>query len=494
MPARALIIGIADYSSYDAAAGLPPGTSDLRGPVNDARTVAVLARLLGYRPEDIRVLTSAPISAGDVAPLFTGRAPEDVSLQGATFGPATRAAIEEGLAWLAEGLTDPVSRGILSWSGHGDVRDGEAVLCPADTGAGLAGAFTYGELLERLGGLESTNLTVFLDACHVAGRGRGTLSGGTLAGDTPRFQGKAVVYAACEPDEVAWEHHFGGRWHGVFTWALCRVLERWERHDGEGYHYVRISNRELVRRVGDLLHAMAFDQRPRLETDPERAGKAAFQFPFLRDDDFDPSGGDGKEIDPSMGSAFQGTAVSGLSLIQLYSNSGLSNNVGWLVAVGDSNVTTGTFTWQANRSYWYFVPSFVSSNYGGFPTADFWGEVDTTSELPLPQVGQVIIELDNNPFTTVEYHNPGQDKYYELKQVHSSGSQFVGWMRPELDGGGDLASVAWFSQAIWNGQQWVPRAWFMDASAGDGVMHFDWKGTCNPAHMDHASKIRDYVR
>lgn len=494
MPAYALIIGINDYTAFAASQGAAPGSSDLRGAVNDARSHAVLARLLGYPAANIRVLTAPGLTAADVAATFEGRAPTDVSLDGATFGEATRAAIEEGLAWLAKGLAKKGSRGILAWSGHGDVRDEEGVLCPSDTVSGLATAFSYGELLERLGGVGTYNLTVLLDACHVAGRGRGTLSGGTLTDDEPRLGDHAAVYAACEPTGVAYEHHFDGRWHGAFSWALNRVLERWERADGRGYNYVRISNLELVERAWALLDALSFDQQPCYEGDPDRLGEAAFQFPAIRDDSFDPAALDDREIDPSQGTAFQGSPVSGLSQLRIFSDASLSTLVGWVVAVGGEEVTTGSVTWEPNRSYWHFAPSFLSSagSYHGFPQADFWVQV-STAEMILPGSNAVVMSFDNGPFTGIEQHNPNDNHYYQLKKpLQNNQEADEGWVRVDHDNG-ELTGLTWWQQARQVNGQWQVSPWLGALPSGVSVMRYHWRGQHNPGNMEHASKVHDDV-
>jgi hypothetical protein len=80
----ALIIGVNDYRALD-----PSGLTDLRGACNDARVWAVAARSLGM--EQIRILTSPPLSADDLS----------IDTAGITFGEATAAEIRDGVGWLA---------------------------------------------------------------------------------------------------------------------------------------------------------------------------------------------------------------------------------------------------------------------------------------------------------------------------------------------------------------------------------------------------------
>src|SRR5689334_2824221 len=119
----ALLIGVDDYSTYDASIHAPPeATSSLLGSVNDVRAWYRLCRELGYPAENIRVLTSPEIAR-----------PE---LEGATVGPATDSAIREGVSWLANKLGAPDRpAGVLTFSGHGAMSPKGLLLCPTNVKA-----------------------------------------------------------------------------------------------------------------------------------------------------------------------------------------------------------------------------------------------------------------------------------------------------------------------------------------------------------------------
>src|SRR5580700_3439463 len=92
----AVLIGVDDYSAFDASRALPRGTSSLAGSVNDVRVWWKQCRLLGLTPAQIRVVTSPPIAYTELE----GARSENVA-------PATEAEIRSTLGWLAEKLGQP---------------------------------------------------------------------------------------------------------------------------------------------------------------------------------------------------------------------------------------------------------------------------------------------------------------------------------------------------------------------------------------------------
>src|SRR5262245_32103779 len=113
MPAlrrAALLIGVDDYTAYDASMNLPPDTSNLRGGRNDAVAWYAIARALGIPADRITLLTSPILTLADLPP----------GAEGTTLGPATRSAILTAIDALGERLDggDP-AQGLLSFSGHG---------------------------------------------------------------------------------------------------------------------------------------------------------------------------------------------------------------------------------------------------------------------------------------------------------------------------------------------------------------------------------------
>lgn len=130
----ALLIGISDYSQLDLSMGRAPGQSDLTGAQNDQHSMAMLVRMMDVPAENIRVLSSPGASANDFAAVAMGRDPvQDMNMAKAQFGPATKAGILEGLAWLASKLQRNDSQGIVYYAGHSVVTEsGHPALCPMD--------------------------------------------------------------------------------------------------------------------------------------------------------------------------------------------------------------------------------------------------------------------------------------------------------------------------------------------------------------------------
>jgi hypothetical protein len=252
----ALLIGIDDYQAYDASAGRAPGTSDLRGSVNDVRLYLRTLQALGLPPQNIRVLTSPPLDAAGLG------APDGVA-----FGDATRASIEAGVAWLADVLTGE-SRGLLAFCGHGDADARGLLLCPADVTAGLAAAIPYADVAARLDARRpGTDVTVILDACHAAPgasseRARHRSLRGGAAPRVERKHGRSadVVLAASAADAPSYECLLHGEWHGAFSWAATTLLDRWGVAP-EGTCFA-LTHGELVERARRLLDDLAIDQRP----------------------------------------------------------------------------------------------------------------------------------------------------------------------------------------------------------------------------------------
>ncbi len=271
-PKAALLVGVNDYAAYDASLGNVAGTSDLRGAVADVKAWYVIARRLGIPAEQIEVRTSPELTAADMP----------IDATGTRFGPATRAAILDGLQALGAalhgtGVTPGLAQGLLTWSGHGAAQGGSereagtALLCPADvTGPELAQAISYEKLAEALDAFVPEHaLTIVLDTCH-AGPSR---FDGRLVPRATRFLGSAEapvgvpvvrthdrVLAACGAGATSQEYHFQGVWHGAFTWAATTVLERWPDQEYEGASYIGIDHTDLLGRTAALLQGAAFAQ------------------------------------------------------------------------------------------------------------------------------------------------------------------------------------------------------------------------------------------
>jgi hypothetical protein len=157
--AHAVLIGVDDYSTYDAT-----NKHNLLGCVNDVRAFWDVCVTSGFAPENIHVLTNPPLDPAEV-----GGLPEN-------FKPATRANIlaeQEALVTLLR--TDARAVGLLVYSGHGswidNASDDSAVICPSDFWMDLARPNNEIPVhaLWKGGG---SNLTVVLDCCHSGGRDR----------------------------------------------------------------------------------------------------------------------------------------------------------------------------------------------------------------------------------------------------------------------------------------------------------------------------------
>ena len=98
----ALLIGVSSYAAYDTSAGLPAGTSDLRGPRNDVLAWLAVARALGI--PRVRILTTPPLTPQDLP-----------DATGVELGEATGEAIAEGVRWIAGQLAgDAPGQGLLA--------------------------------------------------------------------------------------------------------------------------------------------------------------------------------------------------------------------------------------------------------------------------------------------------------------------------------------------------------------------------------------------
>src|SRR5262249_24245822 len=103
----AVLIGVDDYSVYDASVSNPKGSSSLSRSRNDVRAFFRLCRQLGFAAENIRVLTSPKLRANE---LDGGPLPENVF-------EANGAQIEAAPEWLSSklvGRTAPI--GLLTFS------------------------------------------------------------------------------------------------------------------------------------------------------------------------------------------------------------------------------------------------------------------------------------------------------------------------------------------------------------------------------------------
>lgn len=342
----AVIVGVNDYSAFDASAGKAPGTSNLRGSVNDAGLYVRLARQLGVSDDNMRVLV----------------APADGAARPATFdgipgGLPTQANIEAAFDWLIAQLqANPGTQAILTYSGHGDVEDERLVLCPSDMTQGADGQLQDAVHLENVGGkldtVAKTNLiTVFLDCCHAGDAEQGTRAlrpeSRTQSRIRMRSNGHPVL-AACRPTALSSEISFGDTHFGAFSWAMTQVLGRWQEPDGgkAGAKY-GIAYGEAPQRAAMLMNSLAVEQSPMYEGTPEQAHACL----FTRADTHvqPPPAEDHRELFPGDTGAYR--------IYYVYDHSGYHI---MSILVTGSNYS-GPSTYSKNMEYWTWTSSAVST-------------------------------------------------------------------------------------------------------------------------------------
>lgn len=416
--ACALLIGIDDYSTYDRSRDAPVGTSDLPGSRNDARTFWRLCRLLGMRPENIRVLASPPIDFQELE----GAGPENV-------GPATEQEIVDKLEWLARRLADPARpTGLLTYSGHGEVTPKQGlVLCPSDVrGDGepaLDHAVPFGKINEILARHDvGENLTVVLDTCHSGGvadaaeaRAKRCHKTGRVKslrnrvvsainaqlaqghGAPPLEEINARVLAASGRDQVAYQSMFDGRFRGVFSWAVSCAMEQWQVIEEDGWARLDVSYGRLLETARGLIAALHFDQAPELRG-PMGLADLAFLHHGLTAHPGEtaqmPSGGfKTEQLDP------------GFRDYVIYEIRDASSVLRGKVLV----TRTAGGGYQANREYWY-----LSANLSNGNTYTFTGGTAQAWSTPPSGLGTLSFKTNRTPTwssgtpsgTMLNYSNP----------------------------------------------------------------------------------------
>lgn len=362
-PGFALLIGVDDYSSHDASAGNPRGTSDLLGSRNDVLAFFRTCRALDIPAENIRVLTSPKLDAS----ALPGVSPDNV-------GEATEHAIAKGAAWLADASSAAGGAALLTFSGHGArLAGGQLALCPADTGARLDRAVPFEAIravFEARGALP--RLTCLIDACFAgasspargektrapldpsAPRERRTLSlgapfaaeeaatetsvAGTQIISDPSLTGR--VLAASRLDQPAFQASFSGEYRGAFSWAVGAALDQWSSVKDEDGTRLNLSYGELRARAERLLGTLSFDQKPVLHG-PENVAELAFfqRGTAPRSTAAEPDGQRvALQIDP------------GMNIWRQYTFTSNANPTVVLAEVFAMNTTAGSYT--AGNEYW----------------------------------------------------------------------------------------------------------------------------------------------
>lgn len=270
----ALIIGIGDYGAFDYDAGNPEGTSDLCWAVNDAVAYVHQCLALGMLPERICVLTSPTLGAAALGP----------NTDAVCRGPANRAGMLDGLAWLSDALSEqePAS-GLLIFSGHGEWVHG-LELCPSDTTGDLDEMICVERVRRDLGTRSLDDLHVLFDAYHThAGCTHAQCLRDRLARHASAGEGAGMtdshehILASCQRAQSAVAAPQGGKMLSAFTWAMTSVLSQCHVVEDGSVLHLDESYAELARRAGTLLNGSAFQQIPVLAGPAETAS-----LPFLQ--------------------------------------------------------------------------------------------------------------------------------------------------------------------------------------------------------------------
>lgn len=311
-PLRALLVGIDHYPATEGSALRIP---DLRGAVNDVGRVRRVLLASGSSEDRVKCSISprpsAPVPAGLAGapePTYAGlvaelealveqaRAGENVLFyfagQGSripTLLPDEKAADPWDECLVPMDLADPEARylrdiELAAWARR-IVKRGAHPILVIDACHG-GGAHRHGQEMEP--GLSRARFLAIPDP-HERPRGSLLADARELAGaltasepsTAPRYRDLAlgsgwpaphgtVLYAACQSHQRAFEHRFEDGWHGVFTQAWTRSLERLDR-------------RATHQQVHDLARAGMLDsgadpdehQRPVLEGEGRRRLLAA---------------------------------------------------------------------------------------------------------------------------------------------------------------------------------------------------------------------------
>ncbi len=276
----ALLIGVDDYASYDPAMSLKGSREDV------LKLYWMCLKLLGLSPENVRVLTSPPLTAKDF--YATDPPPSDM------LGPATKESIQAGVEWLAGRMaSDTAAPGLLTYSGHGSYsKDRGPLLCPSDIERDLAKGIAVRDLSksQALQGVRD-RLTVLLDCCHASPVTKPSdfrsptalphdATPEQVAADHADFDISERVLLAARPGQHAHQALLGKVWHGALTFALVTVAEQWKASqdpNGSGMH---VSYKQLLKRVRRMLWSLRMKQSARLRVPAEKR-KAVRALPFF---------------------------------------------------------------------------------------------------------------------------------------------------------------------------------------------------------------------
>lgn len=221
-----------------------PGTKlELKGSENDAQLInQILKTNYGFdQPIDNRVLLS---------------------------NDATKAAIQEGLRWLASD-TKSGDTVVFYYSGHGaQVRTLDfisepdwldEVLCPVDFMV-THQVITDNDLSVFTKSVPTgVNLTMIIDSCHSGGMVDYTATYSPVL--NAKWGNNGVLISSSKASQLSFETMFGTRVYGAATHAMASVLET---------NAWKITYSGLVTQMGVMLKSYGVIEQPELSGDPMR--------------------------------------------------------------------------------------------------------------------------------------------------------------------------------------------------------------------------------
>ncbi len=213
---------------------LPPVDVDMDIPVNNSvneNTYCVIIANEHY--EDVAVVDYASRD-GEIFKEYCMKTLGIPEKQIRTFIDASYTDIKRALNWMETmaSIAEGNSKMIFYYAGHGipNEKDKTAYLIPTDGfPKDVTTCFKLSELYERLGNLNSQNVTVLLDACF-SGVERGSSQalvaarGVAIKPKDEVLKGNMVVFSATSDDETALAYQ--AKRHGMFTYFLLDQLKQ----------------------------------------------------------------------------------------------------------------------------------------------------------------------------------------------------------------------------------------------------------------------------
>ncbi|MCA9537705.1 MAG: caspase family protein [Myxococcales bacterium] len=434
--ARALIIGISDYSSFDATGG-----RNLPGAIADAIAYWRLVRALGVPPSNIILCTSPRLTVADLGPDAAEASLRDADRE-------TLLAAMQAFGQQLEGAQG--AKGIAAYIGHGDQdAHGASVLCPSDIAQGPAGelqnTLPTDDVIARLRGRgQSAELTVFLDTCFAGAEAApvGTAVRSLRPGRTTtavRFDARklgTVVFTASEGAQPSYEVEVDGGVRGAFSWAVTNLLNRWGVEETEAHgRAFGLSNQGLRDRAQTLIETLRVPQTVRLHASRrQRQRRVGHDFANRVTGDGEPKAAVARQVFPGIGSKVSGYNIKkisdGSSLGTLYvAGAGLGSPLtanGW---------KSGTHVWAWNSSAWPALDFKIVGYYdvtGTAPTVDHSLVWRFNTNLSWQSNGasvtpEYIVKIDTTEVGRLVTHvASGDAPNYKLSFYGASGSGTLG--------------------------------------------------------------------